>query len=70
MARRCFCPPDSLAPRMTELMEEGALRKGRKADVWFPVDRSPHRHVGVQAVGERISLVTESGGRANAELGG
>jgi len=62
-------PPGELTPNIAGLAEERALRKGKKADVWFSVDRRPHREVGIRAVGERFSLVTESG-RAIGELSG
>lgn len=52
---------DKLMPFIDELVSEKLLSKSKKGEVWFPVNRRPHRDVGIRAVGERFLLVSESG---------
>ncbi|MEW6109158.1 MAG: DEAD/DEAH box helicase [Nitrospirota bacterium] len=58
-----------LLPFIEELVSEKTLSKSRKGEVWFSTNRRPHREVGIRAVGERFTLVNESG-RAIGELSG
>jgi DEAD/DEAH box helicase domain-containing protein len=68
LSDRLYNVPE-LMPVIDELSSEKKLSKSKRGEVWFPVDRRPHRHVGIRAVGERFLLVSESG-RAIGELSG
>ena len=60
---------EDLAPAIGELVEEKKLAPGKRGGVWFPVERRPHREVGIRSIGERYSLVNEAG-RPIGELSG
>jgi DEAD/DEAH box helicase domain-containing protein len=50
-----------LMPLIDELVTEGILNPGRKGDIWFSTRRTPHREVGIRAIGEPFDIVDESG---------
>ncbi len=56
-------------PVIDELTAEDGLSPGKKGDVWFSVNKHPHREVAIRAVGDRFALVNE-GGRQIGELSG
>ena len=58
-----------LMPVIDELVKEGILNPGRKGDIWFSTRRTPHREVGIRAIGEPFDIIDESG-RAVGELSG
>ena len=60
---------DKLKPIINELVSEEILFPTKKGDAWYPKNRSPHRDVGIRAIGERFMLVNESN-RAIGELSG
>ncbi len=53
---------EAVEPLINELTDEKALLKGKRAEVWSPANRRPHRDVGIRAIGQRFSLVNEAGG--------
>ncbi len=59
----------AVAQVVEELVAEGILSQGKKGDIWFSVNRRPHREVGIRAIGERFMLVTTAG-RSIGELSG
>jgi DEAD/DEAH box helicase domain-containing protein len=61
--------PEKLATVIGELVDEKTLLPGKKGGVWFAADRRPHKDVGIRAIGERFTLVNETG-RAVGELTG
>jgi DEAD/DEAH box helicase domain-containing protein len=58
-----------LMPVINELVTEGKLTPGRRGDIWFSGSRSPHREVGIRAIGEPFDIIDESG-KAIGELSG
>ncbi len=60
---------DTVEPLINELTDAKALLKGKRAEVWSPANRRPHRDVSIRAIGERFSLVNESG-KTIGELSG
>jgi DEAD/DEAH box helicase domain-containing protein len=56
-------------PVIDELVKENVLNTGKKGDIWFSKKRTPHREVGIRAVGEPFSIINESG-KAIGEISG
>ncbi len=58
-----------LGPILDELVREEILNPGKKGDIWFPKNRTPHRQAGIRAIGEPFAIVDENG-RPVGELSG
>lgn len=58
-----------LRPVIDESVREGLLIRGKTGDVWFSRNRTPHREVGIRAIGEPFAILDESG-RSIGELSG
>ena len=52
-----------------ESVKEGLLSRGKTGDIWFSRLRTPHRGVGIRAIGEPFAILDESG-RSVGELSG
>lgn len=58
-----------LMPFIDELIKDEILNPGKKGDIWFSRNRTPHREVGIRAIGEPFAIVNEAG-KAIGELSG
>jgi DEAD/DEAH box helicase domain-containing protein len=50
-----------LRPLIEELSIEGSMNPGKRGDIWFSKSRTPHRDVGIRAVGEPFAIIDEAG---------
>jgi DEAD/DEAH box helicase domain-containing protein len=50
-----------LAPVIHDLVQKGVLNPGKRGDIWFSRDRTPHREVGIRAIGEPFAIINQSG---------